>query len=183
MGNTISYELEDWTVTASWPDGVLHGGPCELAITPTSAGTCPAGGISSTLLREIDTHTMLVRLREQQASTEKWRASRQASTDKMNRLLASYAADRKITDTYLALLSRAYVSCVNQGQEKPLVYLAGLTGKTEPAIRNNLWLAVRRGFLERSPGRVGGKVTGKAAGVLSAELAGLGGSEDPPGGS
>jgi hypothetical protein len=78
--------------------------------------------------------------------------------------------DRAITDTYLALLARAYVSAVSRGVDKPLEYLADLTGKSNAAIKNHLWTATRRGLLERSPGRAGGKVTSKGARLIEAVL-------------
>jgi hypothetical protein len=60
-----------------------------------------------------------------------------------------------------------YVSAVNQGQGKPLDHLAELTGKSPAAIKNHLWQATRKGLLERSPGRVGGKLTTEATKVLA----------------
>jgi hypothetical protein len=38
------------------------------------------------------------------------------------------------------------------------------------AIKNHLWQATRRGLLERSPGRAGGKTTAKAKNLIAPEM-------------
>ena len=76
-----------------------------------------------------------------------------------------------------------YVGAVNQGQGKPLDYLAEVTGKSPAAVKNHLWQASRKGLLERSPGRVGGKITAEATKVLERIVPGADGRilvEGPP---
>ncbi len=157
----------EWVCEMQWPEGQTQGGPGVLVIRPAAEGTYPAGGISQTLLRDIDFKAALNTLRQQQAGGKRWTQMRERNQAKMNALLVSYGSDGAITDEYLALLSRAYVAAVSMGQDKPLDYLAELTGKSFSAIQSHLWKATRKGLLERSPGRVGGKVTGKAANILS----------------
>ncbi|WP_211840363.1 hypothetical protein [Saccharopolyspora hirsuta] len=159
----------EWLCEMEWPEGVTTGGPGMLVIRPAGHTGYPAGGISSTLLREIDFRGAVETLRDQLASSDRWAKSREESAQKLNERLLE-AAQGGITPEYLALLSRVYVGSVNEGQDKPLAHLAELTGKSASAIKNHLWQATRKGFLERSPGRAGGKITEKAAAVLKEVL-------------
>jgi hypothetical protein len=157
----------EWVCEMQWPQGQAQGGPGVLVIRPADPDGYPAGGISQTLLREVDFKAALDTLRRQLAGSEERQKIKAASRKKMNGLLVAHSQEREITDLYLALLSRAYVAACNQGQDKPLNYLAELTGKSYSAIKNHLWQATRRGLLARSPGRAGGKVTGKAANLMA----------------
>lgn len=156
----------EWVCEMQWPEGQTQGGPGVLVIRPADPDSYPAGGISQTLLREVDFKAALDTLRRQLAAGNRWSDMREQSAKKMNNLLLAHAEERNITDTYLALLARAYVSAVSRGVDKPLDYLADLTGKSYAAIKNHLWTATRKGLLERSPGRAGGRVTGKAARLI-----------------
>ncbi len=91
--------------------------------------------------------------------------------------LADHAGG-SITPEYLALLSRVYVGAVNRGQDKPLDYLAEVTGNSLAAVKNHLWQATRKGLLERSPGRAGGRVTEKGGDILK-QILGIDGLESP----
>ncbi|MEC4855584.1 hypothetical protein R2325_07745 [Mycobacteroides chelonae] len=122
------------------------------------------------MLRDVDFKYALERLRGQLASSDKWGRRRQESRDKIYALLANAGASGGISDEYLALLSRAYVGAVNEGQSKPLEFLAGIADKSHAAMKNHLWQATRKGFLERSPGRAGGRVTAKTSEALTAIL-------------
>jgi len=157
----------EWVCEMQWPEGETQGGPGVLVIRPADVDNYPAGGISQTLLREVDFKDALDTLRRQLATGDRWSSMREQSAKKMNNLLLAHIEDRAITDTYLALLARAYVSAVSRGVDKPLEYLADLTGKSNAAVKNHLWQATRRGLLERSPGRAGGKVTAKAANLMT----------------
>lgn len=157
----------EWVAELQWPPGETQGGPAVLVIHPAVDGSYPPGGISQTVLRELDFKQALDTLRRQLTSTKRKAAALEKSAAKMNNLLLEHAEDRTVTDTYLALLARAYVSAVSRGVDKPLAYLAELTGKSYAATKNHLWQATRRGLLERSPGRAGGRVTGKAANIIA----------------
>lgn len=159
----------EWVAQMEWPEGEPQGGPAVLVIRPSDPNGYPAGGLSQTVLREVDFKYALNRLRSQLASSERWSKQRHDSDEKMTALLID-ASDAGITEDYLALLSRAYVATVSQGQAKPLEHLAGITGKSASAIKNHLWQATRKGLLERSPGRAGGRVTEKAADRIRAIL-------------
>jgi len=155
----------EWYVTMEWPPGVTSGGPMTLTIQPANPEAYPPGGISSTLLREIDFRAAVATLRRQVASVEHsertYEEIQRRWAERLERIVSS-----TITDRYLAVLARTYVGAVNQGQDKPLQYLAGVTGKSVSAVKNHLWQATRRGLLERDPGRAGGRITEKAAETL-----------------
>lgn len=155
----------EWVVEMEWPEGVTSGGPAALVIRPSDPDSYPAGGISSTLLREIDFREAAERLRRQVTAAERWDKARgRYEQDRSERLRE--AVSHGITDEYLALLSSAYVSAVNHGQPRPLEHLAEQAGKSLAAIKNHLWQATRRSLLERSAGRPGGRLTEKASGIL-----------------
>ncbi|BDD96568.1 hypothetical protein [Mycolicibacterium fortuitum] len=158
----------EWVAAMQWPEGVTQGGPAVLVIYPSNPESCPPGGLSQTLLRDVDFKYAAERLRRQLENSKRWDTSRKRSDKKMNDLLISHAVEGRVTDTYLALLSRAYVSAVDQGQSKPLEFLAELTSKSAASIKNHLWQATRKGLLERSPGRAGGRVTPKGAALNEA---------------
>lgn len=159
-----------WVCEMHWPEGETQGGPAVMVIRPADPDGYPAGGISQTLLREVDFKAALDTLRRQLAFSKRWDKARVSSREKLHSRLLDHAEVREVTDTYLALLARAYVAAVSDGQEKPLEYLAELTGKSYATIKNHLWKATRLGLLERSPGRVGGKITPKAARLIEAAL-------------
>ncbi|MGG7103124.1 MULTISPECIES: hypothetical protein [Rhodococcus] len=162
----------EWVAAMQWPEGETQGGPAMLVIYPSDPDTCPPGGLSQTVLRDVDFKDALDRLRGKLAASKRWERVRQSTADKLNALLADHAASGAITPEYLALLSRVYVGVVNNGQDKPLEHLAALTGKSASAIKNHLWQATRKGLLERSPGRAGGHLTDKGRAVLEPVLSG-----------
>ena len=58
---------DDWVVTMEWPAGVENGGPMRLVIEPIGAN--PVGGLSSTVLRQVDFRDAIERFREQLAAS------------------------------------------------------------------------------------------------------------------
>lgn len=154
---------EDWVVVMEWPDGVDNGGPCRLEIKP--AGDCPPGGLSSTVVRQIDFRRAVESMREQVSASgqrdaqheavERWRADRLRT-----------ALTEGVTEDYLVLLADAYVRAVNRGQVNPNEYLAEMAGKSTSTVRGHLWQARKRGFLTGSPGRKGGQLTNDAASII-----------------
>ncbi|MYV31968.1 hypothetical protein GQ649_32740 [Rhodococcus sp. DSM 6344] len=172
---SVSIDLgpnHEWVAEMQWPEGETQGGPAVLVIYPSDPDACPPGGLSQTVLRDVDFKYALDRLRGKLAGSKRWQRVRQNTEDKLTGLLASHAARGAITPEYLTLLSRAYIDAVNNGQEKPLEYLASLTGKSAAAIKNHLWQATRKGLLERSPGRAGGHLTDKGRAVLAPVVSG-----------
>lgn len=155
----------EWVAEMQWPEGQTQGGPAVLVIRPSDSGGYPPGGLSQTVLREVDFKGALDKLRRRLENSKRWNRSRRRGEEKVTALLVEHAGG-SLTPEYLALLSRVYIGAVNHGQAKPLDYLAEVTGNSPAAIKNHLWQATRKGLLERSPGRAGGRITETAAGIL-----------------
>ena len=159
----------EWRAQMQWPEGATQGGPAVLVVHPANPSADNSGvdgGISHTLLREIDFRAAVDALRRSLARSGEWQRKREDSQKLVLGVLKKQAQQVSVTDAYLSLLARVYVGAVNQGQEKPLQYLADETGKSSAAIKNHLWQATRKGLLERSPGRAGGRITERAAEIL-----------------
>lgn len=154
---------EDWVVVMEWPDGVDNGGPCRLEIKPV--GDCPLGGLSSTVVRQIDFRRAVENMREQVASSTQRNAEHEA-VEAWRRGRLRTALAEGVTEHYLVLLSDAYVRTVNRGQANPNDYLAEMAGKSTSTVRGHLWQARKQGFLTGSPGRKGGQLTSEAATIL-----------------
>lgn len=162
----------EWHVQAMWPDGE-QGGPAMLVIQPSAdydGAEPPAGGLSHTLLRDIDFAYGRALLRQRLEQSKDWQARRADSEQKVVDALKAHAEDQRVTDAYLALLSRVYVAMSNEGQQKPNDVLAEMVGKTPAAIRNHLWQATRKKFLERSAGRAGGRMMPQGAAEVGKAL-------------
>jgi DNA-binding MarR family transcriptional regulator len=156
----------EWVAEMQWPEGETQGGPAVLVIYPSDPDTRPPGGLSQTVLRDVDFGYARDRLRASLSNSKRWENARQRSEDTLSSLLIEHAGGA-ITQEYLALLSRVYVGAVKNGQDKPLDHLAAITGNSPAAIKNHLWQATRKGLLERSPGRAGGHLTDKGREVLA----------------
>lgn len=148
---------DEWVVTMQWPDGVENGGPAKLIIEPL--GKMPVGGLSSTVLRQIDFRTAIEELREQVSKTGKHaRVQRGLAKFERERLRAALSAG--VTDEYLALLSYVYVQEVDRGRERINDYLAELVGKPVSTVRGHLIRARHDGLLSGgSHGRKGGELS------------------------
>jgi hypothetical protein len=157
----------EWVAEMQWPEGETQGGPAVLVIYPSDPDTCPAGGLSQTVLRDVDFKYALDRLRASFTYSKRMQRMRQEASDNLTGLLVEHASSGAVTPEYLALLSRVYVDAVKSGQDKPLEHLATLTDKSAAAIKNHLWQATRKGLLERSPGRAGGHMTEKGKAALA----------------
>jgi DNA-binding MarR family transcriptional regulator len=156
----------EWVAEMQWPEGETQGGPAVLVIYPSDPDTPPPGGLSQTVLRDVDFGYARDRLRASLSNSKRWENARQRTEDTLSSLLAEHAGG-SITPEYLVLLARVYIDAVKNGQDKPLDHLATLTGNSASAIKNHLWQATRKGFLERSPGRAGGHLTDKGRSVLA----------------
>ena len=157
----------EWVAEMQWPEGETQGGPAVLVIYPSDPSTRPPGGLSQTVLRDVDFGYARDRLRASLSNSKRWENARKRTEDALSSLLNEHAGG-SITPDYLALLSSVYVGAVKSGQDKPLEHLAKITGNSAAAIKNHLWQATRKGLLERSPGRAGGHLTDKGRQVLDA---------------
>jgi hypothetical protein len=143
--------------------GVEDGGPAKLTIEPI--GDMPVGGLSSTVLRQLDFRAATADLRDQVARSSN-RNREHAAYEKASVERLRAALDEGVSEEYLSLLSSAYVRAVNRGQAKVNDYLAETVGKPVSTVRGHLWQARNEGFLTRSPGRKGGQLTSKTTEIL-----------------
>lgn len=155
----------EWVCEMEWPEGERQGGPRTLVIRPSNPNNYPTGGISSTLLREIDFRQALKRLRRRLDFNERFEKRREKAREAGLARLRRFVGTG-ITDEYLVVLSREYLRAVDDGVAKPLEFLAKETGQSHAAIKNHLWQATRRGLLQRNPGRAGGTLTERAREIL-----------------
>jgi hypothetical protein len=86
-------------------------------VRPSDPDSYPAGGLSSTVLREIDFRYAAERLRKQLAFHDRWnKADRNYEVKRMDRVRAALAEG--ITEQYLALLASAYVHRVQRTKRR-----------------------------------------------------------------
>ncbi|AEM91696.1 HTH DNA binding protein [Mycobacterium phage Aeneas] len=143
-----------WTIEMVWGDD-LQGGPVTLTVRPTDPDNPPRGGISQTVLREINFTEAASSVRTVSSLYEGWEET-----------LRSLSESRRLTDDYLTVLSAVYSDFTSKGGKKPLEHLQEITGKSNAAVKSHLWQATRRGLLARSPGRRSGSLTAKGEGIL-----------------
>ncbi|MFD9908239.1 hypothetical protein [Streptomyces sp. NPDC059063] len=164
-GPVVAQEIGPWVVEMQWPEGVTQGGPAALLVRPKDGESCPLGGISSTVLREIDFKEAVERLRAKVAVSEMRAQVREeyeaGRTERLRKALA-----QGVTDEYLATLASAYLSYLSGGGKGPLAHLAERVGKSESTVKGHLWQARKRGLLTGAPGRAGGALTRKASEIL-----------------
>jgi hypothetical protein len=161
----IPQKLGGWVAEMTWTGDEIQGGPSTLVIRPKDPGNVPAGGLSSTVLREVDFRaaaaTMHDLMRESAAFMETVRES-QKQWKKTIEFVREALAEG-VTDDYLALLAERYVTLVNTGQEKPVDHLAEELGRSLPTVKGHLWQARKRGLLTGgSAGRKGGEISEEA---------------------
>lgn len=149
----------EWTAEMFWYDDDRRG-PSQVVIRPTDPDNRPAGGLSQTVLREVDFTSAV----EEMRATEAQSGVPQIDWGSIGGVLSKMSAGG-INDLYLAFLSVAYATCDHQ--PKPIDYLAAIIGKSPSAIKSHLWHATRNGFLIRSPGRRGGQFTQHAIDTIS----------------
>lgn len=150
---------DEWLVDVTWYDCDKNG-PGELTIRAADPNNHPVSGLSQTVLREIDISKAIELMRSADNFAERLpKINWETVGDELESM-----SEGGVTDEYLAYLAYAYSGAANS--PKPLERLAELTNKSVSAIKNHLWQATRKGLLERSPGRAGGRVTMKAASLL-----------------
>lgn len=158
-------DLGEWVVRMEWPEGVQSGGPGVLVIEPADPDSYPVGGLSSTVLRQVDFRGAADQLRAQLATEQRQDKELERYEQDLSKRLRK-ALSHGVTEEYLALLASAYVSAVNRGQEKPSEHLAGMVGKTTSTVKGHLWQSRKKGLLTGSAGRKGGQLTHRAKAIL-----------------
>jgi Winged helix-turn-helix transcription repressor, HrcA DNA-binding len=161
----IPQQIGGWTVEMYWKEDEIQGGPLKLVVRPTDEKNIPAGGISSTVLREIDFRTGAAKAREQVAAEDL--ANAQTAKKPLPvamPVLKGILDTGGITDVYLVLLAVEYIARVVRGEAKPVDHIAEELGKSLGTVKNHLWQARKRGLLKGgSAGRKGGFVPHEAA--------------------
>lgn len=114
---------------------VEDGGPARLVIEPV--GKMPVGGLSSTVLRQIDFRDAIERFREEVGASESRSAQHRAMREFESAQLRA-ALSEGVTPRYLALLSYEYVRAAERGQANINDYLAELVGKPVGTVRGHL---------------------------------------------
>lgn len=154
----VPQEIGGWTVEMYWNEDDIQGGPSKLVIRPTDEKNVPPGGISSTVLREIDFRTGAAKAREQVAAEDLAFAQDRPPQLTMPIIRGTLEASG-ITDAYLVLLAMEYIARVDRGEAKPVDHIAEELGKSPGTVKGHLWQARTRGLLQGgSAGRKGGYV-------------------------
>lgn len=150
-----------WVAEMTWADDDYIGGPTQLVVKPADPAKPPAGGLSSTVLRDVRFKSVIDDYR---AAT----APESDSEGSLKRLVESRSEG--VSDYYLALLSQEYVAAHRRGQQKINDYLAEILGKSIETTKQHLWKATRVGLLERTSARAGGRLTEKAINLLNRKV-------------
>lgn len=153
---------EGWKITMAW--GPLHGGPQRLLVEPLDPANPPEGGISQTLLRELNFQSTLATLRGVHAMAEHGGAWQAKADAKLREVSAEGLSDR-----FLSLFAWHYVSRVDSGESGVPAAIADVLGKSVPTVKAYVGHARRRGLLTGKSSRAGGELTDKAEQILDAE--------------
>lgn len=161
---SVTQQIGPWVVTYSWPKDADQGGPWAVTITPSPDATDNevAGGIASTLVRQIDFR----------AAGEEWRAKSEHIAERDERIGKRQSAELRslvangITDEYLATLAQTYVRLVMTGEKSIVRRLAELVDKSPETIKIHLKEARKRDLLTTVKGRAGGHLTSKSRQIL-----------------
>lgn len=160
-------EIGGWTVDMYWVEDDIQGGPTKVIVRPTDETRVPLGGVSSTILRQINFRAGATKAREKVAE-EDLAYEQQAEDEKPPQvampLLKALLDTGGVTDVYLVLLATEYLARVVRGEEKPVDHIADELGRSLGTVKNHLWRARKDGFLKGgSAGRKGGYVPPEAA--------------------
>lgn len=144
-----------WDVWMEWAEDADQGGPVRLIIEPAENAQPLeyAGGISSTVLRQIDFQEAIDQWRRETPGT----VLDEHFTAKLRELLAE-----GVSDTYLAYLTHVYVGMVRAGEKRITAQLADAVGKRPDTVKAHLKTARKRELLTVVPGKAGGHPTDRA---------------------
>ncbi len=155
MRETYKEKLGEWSVLMEWPEGAESGGPVRLVIEPVDPDNPPPGGLSSTVLRDVDFQKAAAKLAGFfEMARDQNRSQDESTGGRLRELLAV-----GVTTNYLVRLCEEYIELVKRGRAHPSEYLAELIGKNPSTIKGHLWKAKKVGLFAGGHGRVGGKLT------------------------
>jgi hypothetical protein len=155
MRESYKKRIGEWSVLMEWEDGAESGGPVRLVIEPVDLTSPPNGGLSSTVLREVDFQEAAAKL----GSFFQMAREQNRQADEITGRQLRTALDSGISDEYLVQLCVMYSQVVKRGRDHPTEYLAELIGKSASTIKGHLWQAKKKGLFVGSAGRVGGELT------------------------
>ncbi|NMN93556.1 hypothetical protein [Antrihabitans stalactiti] len=160
----ITEQIGPWEVEYLWPAAAEQGGPWTVTIRPATGATPTdlAGGISSTIARQLDFQQAAKEWRKQRKQTDT--RSERVDTKRAQRLQKLVAVG--ITDEYLAWLAKTYVALVSEGERSVTARLAELVDKKPETIKIHLKEARKRELLTMVKGRAGGHLTDKSREIL-----------------
>lgn len=161
MRETYKQRIGEWSVLMEWPEGAESGGPVRLVVEPIDLDNPPPGGLSSTVLRDVDFQEAAAKL---SGFFEMARGLNRSRDEHAGRELQELLAVG-VTHSYLVRLCQEYIELVKRGRARPSEYLAELVGKNPSTIKGHLWKAKKEGLFVGAHGRVGGKLTSDGARV------------------
>lgn len=156
---TAGQRIGPWSVWMEWPDDADQGGPARLVIEPADDALPfeTAGGLSSTVLRQINF----------QDAIDQWR--RESPGTVLDEYFGARLCDllsEGVTDRYLAYLASVYVGMVQAGEKGLTLKLADAIDKKPDTVKSHLKAARKRELLTVIPGKAGGQLTEKATEIL-----------------
>lgn len=151
---------DDWIAIMEWPEGAEDGGPSRLTMKPLRK--MPVGGLSSTVLRQVDFKAAIELFRDQRVASRQHGKVNPEDLRAFERSRLRAALSEGVTDQYLAMLSFEYVRAVDRGQANINDYLAELVGRPVGTVRGHLIRARRDGLLSGTHGRKGGELSPQA---------------------
>ncbi|KAA6214099.1 hypothetical protein CP973_33715 [Streptomyces albofaciens JCM 4342] len=164
----ITQDIGPWRVLLCWAaDADPASGPTRVLITPRPDAD-PAdtqGGVASTVLRQID----FKKAGEQFRSVRPTSTEREIGQDPEGEGLRWLLNSEGVSDAYLAFLAESYVRAVSQAVPNVTAHLAALAHKRPETIRGHLKEARKRDLLTTVPGKAGGRLTPKAAEIVTGD--------------
>ncbi|MEU9807021.1 hypothetical protein [Mycobacterium sp. NPDC050853] len=155
----------DWVAEMQWLGGDESQGPAALLIRPADPDSIPPGGLSSTVLRQVNFREASADLQRQRAADKRYKDGEDRyQAERIQRIRDQLS--KGVSPEYLALLASLYIYRVKQGQPKPVEGIAEDLGRGLQTIRGHLWQARTQGLLEGSAGRKGGRLTPTAKKIL-----------------
>lgn len=163
----IEQRIGPWQIALAWPDDADQGGPVAISIKPYADATDDEliGGLSSTVLRQIDFQT----------AREKWMEAKAKYLDQQDGMAQLRAGQLRqildrdgVTDTYLAFLANAYVQLTRAGERSVAKKLAEMTGRSPDTVKQHLHRVRKEKMLTAISGKAGGQLTERAVETIRA---------------
>ncbi|MFF4223217.1 hypothetical protein ACFYZH_10170 [Streptomyces abikoensis] len=154
-----------WTIRMWWPTGPITGGPQRVTVEAAKGASARdvARGISSTILRQIDTASAT----ENAADLSTSDLPGTSDFERQGHALRALLAQEGVSAAYLALLASLYRDMANSGKRALIPDLAAFVDRSPVTVKGHLQQARREGYLTGTHGKTGGELTSKAREVLA----------------